>query len=91
VVELDGRLGHEWTRDRWDDMDRDLLAATEEQLTLRLGRRHVEQTPCRTAARLGRVLALRGWAGSPLPCGPGCAIRADRGGPPASVAEELPG
>ena len=27
VVELDGRIGHELSSDRWDDMDRDLDAA----------------------------------------------------------------
>lgn len=74
VVELDGRLGHEDSRDRWNDMDRDLLAATEELLTVRLGWRHVEVTPCRTAARLAVVFRARGWRGSPRRCGPGCGI-----------------
>lgn len=75
LVELDGRLGHDLSRDRWDDMDRDLLAATGRMLTLRLGWRHVEETPCRTAARLATVLQHRGWAGRPRACGPGCAVR----------------
>ena len=83
LVELDGRLGHEWTRDRWADMDRDLLAATESILSLRLGWRQVEEAPCRTAARLGQVLRARGWAGRPRPCGPTCAVRAERGSLPA--------
>ena len=86
VVELDGRVGHEWTRDRWGDMDRDLLAATDALLTLRLGWRHVDQTPCTTAARLAQVLRQRGWGGQPRPCGPGCAVRADRGDLPAPGA-----
>ena len=74
VVELDGRLGHELSRDKWDDQDRDLLAATEELLTLRLGWRHTETTPCRTAGRLAVVLISRGWNGPPRSCGPGCTV-----------------
>lgn len=74
VVELDGPIGHEATADRWDDMDRDLLAATTDVLTIRLGWRHVDACPCTTAARLARVLKSRGWAGDPVPCGPDCAL-----------------
>ena len=29
VVELDGRLGHEETVDRWDDLDRDIASVLE--------------------------------------------------------------
>ena len=74
VVELDGRLGHELSHDRWDDQDRDLLGAGDDLLTLRLGWRHCESTPCRTALRLARVLRARGWRGRPRPCGDGCPI-----------------
>jgi len=74
VVELDGRLGHELSQDRWDDMDRDLLAAADAVLTLRLGWRHAEDRPCQTAERLGRVFASRGWAGRPIACGPQCLL-----------------
>ena len=35
VVELDGRVGHELVRDRWRDMERDLVAAAGDSLTLR--------------------------------------------------------
>lgn len=72
VVELDGRLGHELSQERWDDQDRDLSVAVDGVMTLRLGWRHCENTPCRTAARLARVLQSRGWSGRPRPCGPGC-------------------
>jgi hypothetical protein len=72
VVELDGRLGHEFSGDRWDDQDRDLLVAGDDVMTLRLGWRHTETTPCRTAGRLGRVLRRRGWDGRPQSCGPMC-------------------
>lgn len=74
VVELDGRLGHELSRDRWNDQDRDLLVAAEAVVTLRLGWRHCDQTPCRTASRLGRVLQRRGWTGRPHGCGPTCSL-----------------
>ena len=37
VVELDGRLGHEETLDRWDDLDRDIESVLEGDTTMRLG------------------------------------------------------
>ena len=37
AVELDGRLGHEFALDQWADLERDLGAAADEQLTVRLG------------------------------------------------------
>jgi hypothetical protein len=77
VIELDGRLGHELSHDRWDDQDRDLLVAGEEVMTLRLGWRHCESTPCRTAGRLARVLRTRGWRGLPRRCGPSCQLLVD--------------
>ncbi len=75
VVELDGRIGHELSHDRWDDQDRDLLVAGDEVMTLRLGWRHCETTPCRTAGRLARVLRTRGWRGRPHRCGPSCQLQ----------------
>ena len=74
VLELDGRLGHELSGDRWDDQDRDLLVAGRDVMTLRLGWRHSEVTPCRTAGRVATVLQIRGWTGRPAPCGPSCAV-----------------
>jgi hypothetical protein len=74
VIELDGRVGHELSNDKWDDQDRDLLAATDDLTTLRLGWRHCEVTPCRTAARLAMVLRRRGWRGSPRLCGADCVV-----------------
>ncbi len=79
VVELDGRLGHDTGAERWDDMDRDLDAALETLLTIRLGWRHAEIEPCRTAQRLGQLFNHRGWAGRPRRCSRECAV------PPASV------
>ncbi len=75
IVELDGRLGHELSAERWADMDRDLEAALTDRTTLRIGWRHTEDRPCETAARLGRVLQLRGWRGSVRGCGPVCSSR----------------
>jgi hypothetical protein len=72
VVELDGRIGHELSSDRWDDMDRDLDAAVEQLLTIRLGWRHAEDQPCRTATRLAVLLGQRGWRGRPRGCGIAC-------------------
>lgn len=71
LVELDGRLGHEWSADRWSDLDRDLQNAVAGELTLRAGWRPVLQ-PCRLAGLVGAVLLAQGWAGPILPCGPGC-------------------
>ena len=76
AVELDGRVGHELSRDRWRDMDRDLVMATTDRMTLRLGWWHAETSPCMTAGRVAAVLALRGWRGTPRRCGPSCAIDA---------------
>jgi hypothetical protein len=71
LVELNGRLGHEWAADVWDDLDRDLDAATTDLVTLRAGWRQVLH-PCRLAGIVGRVLAARGWTGRPHLCGPAC-------------------
>ena len=73
-IELDGRLGHSETLDRWADLDRDLEAATRGDTTLRVGWRQVLE-PCRLAATVGSVLTLRGWKGRAGPCGEGCGMR----------------
>lgn len=62
VVELDGRLGHTRSLDRWDDLDRDLDAVAAGRMTVRLGWRQVAE-PCRTARALSRILIARGWTG----------------------------
>lgn len=67
VVELDGRFGHETARDRWADLGRDIEAAAERALTVRLGWQQVLD-PCRTAAGIARILTARGWTGTPRPC-----------------------
>lgn len=67
VVELDGRLGHEWAADQWADLERNLRSATEELQTVRLEWGAVA-APCRLAPLVGQVLRARGWDGSPHPC-----------------------
>ncbi len=58
-LELDGRFGHEWSLDRWDDLDRDVDSAVEGHLTVRIGWRQVLE-PCRLAERMARILVARG-------------------------------
>ncbi len=74
MVELDGVLWHRGARadaDVWRDnavlIGRDLL-------TLRYRWRHIAVTPCETAAQVSRALTARGWRGTPVPCGPACAL-----------------
>lgn len=71
IIELDGRLGHEATTDRDRDLERDLDAALSNTDTIRLGYGQVLDRACSTAAKVGRLLELRGWRGHALPC-PAC-------------------
>lgn len=73
VVELDGRLGHELSSDRWADLDRDVAVLLGGGATMRLGWGQVLQ-PCRSALVVGGFLRARGWSGVPTPCGPGCTV-----------------
>ena len=68
VVELDGRLFPDGARARDLDLDRDLDAALDGLLTVRLGWGQVHVRPCATAARLARLLRRRGRAGTPRDC-----------------------
>lgn len=74
VVELDGRLGHEWAADRWADLDRDIDSALDDQMTLRVGWKQVLD-PCRLAAAVARLLRARGWRGQPQACSLTCPVR----------------
>jgi len=78
AVELDGRLFHDSADDRDADLDRDLDAAVARLGTVRLGWGQVFGRPCRTAARIAGLLQVRGWRGSPTPCGPKCDLRRPR-------------
>jgi len=77
-VELDGRLFHDSTRARDRDMERDLDAALERTDTVRLGYGQVFDRACRTAAKIGRLLQMRGWGGEAIPC-PNCAFTGTTG------------
>lgn len=67
LMELDGRLGHTAALDRWADLQRDLDAAVNGDLTLRSGWAQVLDA-CRLARLVGEVLGARGWTGSVRPC-----------------------
>lgn len=75
VAELDGRLGHETYADRAEDMDRDLITATDGTSTIRLGYRQVIVARCQTAQRVVDLLRARGWPGQARACGPACQVR----------------
>ncbi|MGH3353139.1 MAG: hypothetical protein ACRDPS_20920 [Nocardioides sp.] len=73
VVELDGALGHESWRDQARDADRDLDDLAQlGSVTARLRWHQVFDTPCRTAARVGKILARNGWPGPVRRCGDAC-------------------
>lgn len=75
LMELDGRLGHSASLDRWADLQRDLDAAVNGDLTLRAGWQQVLDR-CRLAAVVGGVLQARGWDGTPVPCrSAACVVR----------------
>ncbi|HET6563200.1 MAG TPA: hypothetical protein VFG72_15105 [Marmoricola sp.] len=71
VVELDGRLGHDETEDRWADLDRDIDSVEAGATTVRLAWGQVLD-PCRAASAVGRLLRAVGWRGTVKPCGPAC-------------------
>jgi hypothetical protein len=71
IVELDGRLGHELAADRWADLARDVEAAADGEITVRLGWRQVLD-PCRTAGAVAQILVARGWTSTLRPCSEQC-------------------
>ena len=75
VVELDGRMFHDSTRERDRDLERDLGSAVQGRTTIRLGWGQVFERSCRTAGSIGTVLQQLGWIGAPAPCGPACLLR----------------
>lgn len=72
IIELDGRTFHSSIEQRSIDLDRDLEAAVDGHVTVRLGWRQVIDRPCATAAQLGTLLRMRGWSGHAAPCSPRC-------------------
>jgi hypothetical protein len=71
-VELDSRLFHDSATAHDADLERDLDAALSRHDTVRLGWGQVLGRPCRTAAKVGILLAGRGWSGTIRACGPDC-------------------
>jgi hypothetical protein len=71
LMQLDGRIGHTDSLDKWADLERDLAGVVAEILTLRVGWAQVLD-PCRLAAIVGAILRQRGWTGEVQPCGPIC-------------------
>lgn len=88
VIELNGRLFHDNATSYDLDLDRDLDAAVDGLLTVRIGWGQVFRRPCATAERVGRLLQARGWAGEVTRCprcdGGGSLPRGDTG-PPLSA------
>lgn len=74
VVELDGRLRHAGTANRWRDLSRDNAVTVQGARTLRYGWHDVVGRPCQVAAQVATVLAGLGWGGSPTRCGNQCAL-----------------
>ncbi|MEU4452940.1 type IV toxin-antitoxin system AbiEi family antitoxin domain-containing protein [Nocardioides sp. NPDC023903] len=75
VVELDGALGHDTWRDQARDADRSLDDLAElGAVTARLRFHQVFDTPCQTAARVGRILTRNGWRGTPQSCSQSCPV-----------------
>jgi Transcriptional regulator, AbiEi antitoxin len=78
VLELDGRLGHEWSQDRRADFRRDAAAIGDGLATLRIGYADVLDA-CRTARLIAAALTARGWTGAARPCGPRCVLASPAG------------
>lgn len=78
VVELDGRLHHDTSRDRDRDMRRDLATAVLGVRTVRLSYGLVVGRTCETAAGVAELLRATGCPGTSYPCGPGCPVPTGR-------------
>ena len=71
VVELDGRVGHDSSADRWADAERDLHTTLNGGHTLRLVWQQALDS-CRAATVVGALLRALGWSGRVASCGPAC-------------------
>jgi very-short-patch-repair endonuclease len=76
-VELDGLQAHP-DEQRWQDLRRINSIAESGKTVLRYGWTDVDRRSCDTALQVGSVLQHQGWRGSPLACGPTCAVAARR-------------
>ncbi len=71
VVELDGRVGHDSSVERWADAERDLVTTRQGGRTLRLVWQQALDS-CRAASVVAELLGAVGWDGQPRRCGPTC-------------------
>jgi very-short-patch-repair endonuclease len=76
-VELDGLQAHP-DEQRWHDRRRANAIVEKGNGMLRYGWIDVHRHACETALQVGSVLQNQGWRGTPLPCGPGCAVATRR-------------
>ena len=76
-VELDGLQAHPDDQ-RWQDRRRANAIVEQGIAVLRYGWIDVDQHACETTLQVGSVLQSRGWSGTPLPCGPTCAVATRR-------------
>jgi hypothetical protein len=67
-IELDGRLGHDRTRERWRDMRRDNRSEVAGLRHLRYGWADLVDRPCAVAMEQAEVLRQQGWGGTFRPC-----------------------
>jgi hypothetical protein len=67
-IELDGRLGHDRTRERWRDMRRDNRSELAGLRHLRYGWADLVDRPCAVAKEQATVLRQQGWPGVFRPC-----------------------
>ena len=67
-IELDGRLGHDRTRERWRDMRRDNRSEVARLRHLRYGWADLVDRPCEVAAQQAEVLRQQGWPGPFIRC-----------------------
>jgi hypothetical protein len=74
LVELDGRLFHDSATARDRDLERDLDAAVDGRVSLRLGWGQVFDRSCSTAAKLAVVMANHGVLVQARPCGSSCVV-----------------
>jgi hypothetical protein len=72
-VELDGLQAHP-DEQRWQDLRRINSITESGKAVLRYGWIDVDRHSCETALQVGSVLQRRGWRGTPLACGPICAV-----------------
>lgn len=73
VVELDGQVAHP-RHLAFRDHDRDNRVVVVGGVPLRFGWRDVAGRACAVAVQVGAVLQGQGWTGTPIRCGPSCAV-----------------